>query len=162
MPAYYDIGNIGVTATTTSALAASFLTTTAANKPNCSITAVWANIGGAAMTTAGGGYFNGNTWQTVGVQTTTTAPNKKAFNAAAATTLCLNAAGNGSIGTGTQYTRIFVGYAQTGGTGFWMASSPDAAWILPQGGTVNGYGDFLSRTATASMLLNWQVEFSES
>ena len=161
MPMGYDIGNIGVTATTTSALQASFLTTTAANKPSCSITGVWANVGGNAMTTAGGGYFNGNTWQTVGTQTTTTAPNKKNFLNPAASTLCVATGANGAIGTGTQFTRIFVGYSQTGGPGFWMATTPDMAWTLPQGGTVNGYGDFLSRTASASMLLNFQVEFSE-
>lgn len=161
MPAGYDIGNIGVTATTTSALAASFLTTTAANKPSCNITGVWANIGGNAMTTAGGGFFTGSTWQTVGVQTTSTVPNKKNFNSATNSTICVGALANGSVGTGTQFPRITVGFAQTGGPGFWMATTPDMGWNLPQGGTVNGYGDFVSRTATASMLLNWMVEFSE-
>jgi hypothetical protein len=162
MPMGYDIGNIGVSATTTSTMLASLLTTTAANKPSCSITGVWANVGGNAMTTAGGGYFNGNTWQTVGVQTTSTVPNKKNFLNPAPSTIAVSAAANGSVGTGTQFTRVFVGYAQTGGPGFWMASTPDMAWTLPQGGTVNGYGDFISRTATASMLLNFQIEFYES
>ena len=161
MPMYYDLGNLGITATTTSALAASFLTTTATNKPSCSITGVWANIGGNAMTTAGGGYFSGNTWQTVGTQTTTTVANKRNYMNPAASTYCINAAANGAIGTGTQYQRITVGCAQTGGPGFWIATTPDAAWTLPEGGAVNGYGDFLSRTASASMLMNWQVEFSE-
>lgn len=158
----YDIGNIGVTATTTSAGQAAFLTTTAANKPSASITAVWANVGGNAMTTAGGGYLNGNTWQTVGTITTSTVPNKKNFLNPAPSTTATATTANFAVGTGTQFTRVFVGYAQTGGTGFWMASSPDQAWILPQGGTVNGYGDFISRTATASMLLNFQLEFYES
>jgi hypothetical protein len=157
----YDIGNIGVTATTTSAGVGAFLTTTAANKPSCAITAVWADCGGNAMTTAGGGYVNGNTWQTVGTITTSTVANKKNFFAPANSTAVSATLANLAVGTGTQFTRIFVGFAQTGGTGFWMASSPDMAWQLPQGGTVNGYGDFLSRTATASMLLNVQFEFSE-
>lgn len=161
MPMGYDIGNIGVTATTTSTGTAAFLTTTAANKPSCSITAVWADIGGSAMTTAGGGYMNGNTWQTVGTITSSTVANKKNFLNAANSTSATATIANFALGTGTQTTRIFVGYAQTGGTGFWMASSPDMAWTLPQGGTVNGYGDFLSRTATASMLLNYQIEFTE-
>ncbi len=162
MPAGYDIGLIGVTATTTSTGQAALLTTTTANKPSCSITAVWADIGGNAMTTAGGGYFNGNTWQTVGVVTTSTVANKKNFFSAANSTAVTATAANMAIGTGTQNTRIFVGVAQTGGTGFWMASSQDMAWTLPQGGTVSGYGDFLSRTATASMLMNFQIEFYES
>jgi hypothetical protein len=162
MPAGYDIGLIGVTATTTSAAQAAFLTTTAANKPNCQITAVWADCGGNAMTTAGGGYMNGNTWQTVGVVTTSTVANKKNFFSAANSTAVSATAANIAVGTGTAFSRIFVGFAQTGGTGFWMASSPDMAWQLPQGGTVNGYGDFISRTATASMLLNFQIEFVES
>ncbi len=161
MPMGYDIGAVGVTATTTSTMAASLLTTTAANKPNCSITAVWSQIGGNAMTTAGGGYFMGSTWQTVGVQTTTTTPNKKNFLNAAASTLAVALAANGAVGTGTQNVRIAVGFAQTGGTGFWMAANPDMALTLPQGGTVNGYADFISRTATASMLQNLTVEFSE-
>lgn len=161
MPMSYDIGNIGVTFTTTSTMQASFLTTTSANKPSCAITGVWANVGGNAMTTAGGGYFEGSTWQTVGTQTTTTAPNKKNFQNAAAATGCVATAANGAVGTGTQFSRITVGFAQTGGPGFWMATTPDMAWNLPQGGTVNGYGDFISRTASASMLGNFQVEFSE-
>ena len=162
MPMGYDVGGIGVAATTTSALMASLLTTTATNKPSCSITGVWCNIGGVAMTTAGGYYFIGSTWQTVGVQTTTTTPAKKNFLNPAASTLAINAAANGSVGTGTQTTRITVGVAMTGGTGFWMASMPDMAWTLPEGGSVNGYGDFTSRGPTASALMNFQIEFFES
>lgn len=161
MPMGYDLGSIGATSTTTSTMHMSFLTTTAANKPSCSITGVWANIGGNAMTTAGGGYFEGSSWQTVGTQTTTTAPNKKNFLNPAASTGVVGIAANGAVGTGTQSSRITVGFAQTGGPGFWMATTPDMAWTLPQGGTVNGYGDFLSRTASASMLVNYQIEFSE-
>lgn len=161
MPMGYDIGNVGVTATTTSALIASFLTSTSAAKPSCGITAVWANIGGNAMTTAGGGFVTGATWQTVGTQTTTSTPNKKNNNFPAASTGVVNAAANGAIGTGTQFNRITVGFAQTGGSGFWIAPTPDLALTVPQGGTVTGYADFQSRTATASMLLNWQVEFTE-
>ena len=161
MPMGYDIGALGITATTTSALAASFLTTTTAGKPSCNISGVWANVGGNAMTTAGGGYFAGSTWQTVGTQTTTTAPNKKNNNAPAASTLCVSLLANGVIGSGTQYQRISVGFAQTGGPGFWIATTPDMALTIPNGGTTTGYADFLSRTASASMLCNWQVEFFE-
>jgi hypothetical protein len=161
VPQCYDIGNKGVTYTTTTALQASFLTSTGAGKPNCGITAVWAGVGGNAMTTAGGGYFEGNTWQTVGTQTTTTTPNKKNNNYAAASTLCVSVGANGAIGTGTQTQRVVVQFAQTGGPGFWMAANPDMAWTLPQGGTVTGYGDFLSATASASEVGNFQVEFSE-
>ena len=161
MPMGYDIGNLGVTATTTSALIASFLTATTAGKPSCRIDAVWANVGGNAMTTAGGGYVCGSTWQTVGVQTTPTAAYKKNANNPAASTLVVNALANGSIGTGTQSTRISVGFSQTGPGAFWMAAHPDVALTIPQGGTVTGYADFLSRTATASMLLNWQIDFVE-
>ena len=161
MPMGYDLGTIGATATTTSALCASFLTTTTTNKPGAQITGVWANIGGNAMTTAGGGYFAGSTWGTVGTQSTTTAPNKKNFFNAAASTGCVNVLANGAIGTGAQSQRITVGFAQTGGPGFWMATTPDMSLQLPPGGAVAGYADFLSRTATASMLINYQVEFSE-
>lgn len=165
-PMGYDIGAIGDTATTTSALKASFLTTTTAGKPTCNITGVWANIGGNAMTTAGGGYMSGSSWQTVGTQTSTTVPNKKNNNNAAASTLCCvigSPPGNtGAIGTGTQYMRISIGYAQTGGPGFWIATTPDMAWTIPNGGTATGYGDFLSRTASASMLINYQFEWFEA
>jgi len=158
----YDIGTIGATATTTSALIASLLTTTAANKPSASITSVWANIGGNAMTTSGSGYVAGSTWQTVGVQTTPGIAAKKNFLNPTASTGVISLLASGSIGTGTQTQRITVGFNQNGGTGFWMATSPDMAWTLPQGGTVSGYGDFLSRTAIASMLINYMVEFYES
>lgn len=161
MPLAYDIGALGITATTTSTLVASFLTSTAAYKPSCGITGVWANIGGNAMTTAGGGYMEAQNWQTVGVQTTTTAPNKKNFNSSAAQTLVVALAANGSIGTGTQTTRITVGFAQTGGPGFWMATTPDMALTVPPGGSTTGYVDFLSRTASATELMNWNIEFQE-
>src|SRR5689334_2628737 len=109
-PMGYDFGALGATATTTSTFCCSLLTTTAANKPSASITGVWANVGGNAMTTAGGGYFMGNTWQTVGTQTTTTAPNKKNFLNPAASTLCGTVIANIVGGTGTQFNRINVGF----------------------------------------------------
>lgn len=161
MPMAYDVGAIGVAATTTTAMVGSLLTSATAAKPSCFITGLWANAGGQTQTTVGGGYLSGNTWQTVGTQTTTTTPKPKNTFFPAASTGAVNAAANGAVGTGTQSQRITVGYAQVGPGNFWVASTPDMALQLAPGASTAGYADLVSRTATGTQLLNWNIEFTE-
>jgi hypothetical protein len=167
MPMMYDL-SIGVattpaTQTTTVLWQASMLTTTAAGKPSAYITAVWAGVGGNAMTTAGGGYLVGSNWQTNGATTTATTPNKKnQYSAASQFGYAQNFKGAGALGTGSQTMRIYVNFAQTGGPGFWMAANPDAmVQVLNGGTTLGGYLDFSSATASATENLEGNWEWAE-
>jgi len=168
MPMAYDMafGNGATTTatqTTTTRFQGAMLTSTGASTPSAWITAVWAGVGGNAMTTAGGGFCYGDTWQTVGTITTTTAPNKKNVNAAASAMAKVSGQNaNFAGGTGTQTVRVVINFAQTGGPGFWMAANPDLAIQVPNGGTVTGYFDFYSQTASATENFEGFWEWTEA
>src|SRR5215469_16899220 len=149
MPMAYDMafGNGATTTatqTTTTRFQGAMLTSTGASTPSAWITAIWAGVGGNAITTAG-------------------APNKKNVNAAASAMAKVSGQNaNFAGGTGTQTVRVVINFAQTGGPGFWMAANPDLAIQVPNGGTVTGYFDFYSQTASATENFEGFWEWTEA
>jgi len=100
------------------------------NKPTASVTGVFANARGSV---AGGGVFQGSTFQTAATTTAAAAAgvySKRNQNNPSSALTISNGTTTGSTvvgGSGTRSVRISVGFAQTGGQGGWIAVTPDTA-----------------------------------
>jgi hypothetical protein len=156
LPAYYTKSRQATTNGTGNTCTSHVRLVTIANQQNCAVVQLMAAVRNS--TTAGSGVLGAGR-QTTSTTAGGTASNPTAMNpgTAAASTTGFDDATAFSSAIGTAY-QFFVGFAQTGGQGGWVALERDNAIMLAPNGGANGNLTLDSFTATASQAL--QVSYN--
>ena len=156
MPFFYDLNNAvtsnGSANTETDHLR--LLTATGSGTETTKIVGLYA---GCRFGTAGGAQLRVKTFATASTVGAAATPAKRHPSFPAAKTTAFT----GPTAGATPTVRITVGAAQTGGTGGWVALEPNAGITLLPGAGANGNADVFSIAASASVPLDFTVEFSE-
>ena len=163
MPMYLDFSRACTTNGTTQTLTTHFRMLTVASQNMARIAQLYAAPRGSA---AGGGSIRITTAATAGTggsAVTLSKADPVTYAGTPATTVFADTSAGGSAITagGTPSIRRYVGFAQTGGQGGWVAGEQDDCIALASGGGANGNAEIGSMAIGTSQLVDVTCVFFE-